>query len=42
MPTEKNSCKEGGKEKKILHKEGPIVTFIEYIKFASVYGNNSF
>jgi len=32
----KNSRKEEGKEKIFMQKEGPIVTFIEYIKFASV------
>ena len=30
---EKNSCKEGGKEKKLMQKEGPIVTFSESLSF---------
>ena len=29
----KNSCKEGGKEKKLIQKEGPIVTFSESLSF---------
>ena len=29
----KNSCKEEGKEKKIMEKEGPIVTFSEGLSF---------
>ena len=29
----KNSCKEGGKEKKFMQKEGPIVTFSESLSF---------
>ena len=32
MP-KKNSCKEEGKEKKFMHKEGPIVTFSESLSF---------
>ena len=31
----KNSCKEEGKEKKFMQKEGPIVIFIKYIKSAN-------
>ena len=31
----KNSCKEEGKEKKFMQKEGPIVIFIQYIKSAN-------
>ena len=30
---EKNSCKEEGKEKKFMQKEGPIVTFSESLSF---------
>ena len=29
----KNSCKEEGKEKKFMQKEGPIVTFSESLSF---------
>ena len=29
----KNSCKEEGKENKIMQKEGPIVTFSESLSF---------
>ena len=29
----KNSCKEKGKEKKFMQKEGPIVTFSESLSF---------
>ena len=29
----KNSCKEEGKEKKFMQKEGPIVTFPESLSF---------
>ena len=29
----KNSCKEEGKEKKFMQKEGPIVTFSESLRF---------
>ena len=29
----KNSCKEEGKEKKFMQKEGPIVTFSERLSF---------
>ena len=29
----KNSCKEEGKEKKFMDKEGPIVTFSESLSF---------
>ena len=29
----KNSCKEEGKEKKFMEKEGPIVTFSESLSF---------
>ena len=29
----KNSCKEQGKEKKFMQKEGPIVTFSEKVSF---------
>ena len=32
-----NSREEEGEEKKFMQKEGPIVTFIYYIKFANVY-----
>ena len=35
--TQKNSCKGKCQEKKFMQKEGPIVTFIKYIKFASAY-----
>ena len=33
MPRKKNSCKEEGKEKKFMQKEGPIVTFSESLSF---------
>ena len=33
MPRKKNSCKGEGKEKKIMQKEGPIVTFSESLSF---------
>ena len=29
----KNSCKEEGKEKKFMQKEGPVVTFSESLSF---------
>ena len=31
--TKKNSCKEEGKEKKFMRKEGPMVTFSESLSF---------
>ena len=37
----KNSCKEEGKEKKFMQKEGPVVIFIYYIKSAKVPFKNS-
>ena len=33
MPRQKNSCKEKGKEKKFMQKEGPIVIFSESLSF---------
>ena len=33
MPRKKNSCKEEGKEKKFMQKEGPMVTFSESLSF---------
>ena len=33
MPRKTNSCKEEGKEKKVIQKEGPIATFSESLSF---------
>ena len=40
----KNSCKEEGKEKKFMQKEGPIVTFPESLSFRNqqYYHKNHF